>query len=266
MLKSGITNNLKTDKNERLRISNLLYKSLEKTPLYTPINELIKDLRNKIGLNQTVWGIKNINGKVELELYFYRHLQHSIMEFDAILDILSKYFLVERLTFDENLPFTMFSFDIAENMKIENANIYFSKYYEESFHSWSYKLSAKKIEFENHYEVYTQPNYYQIPEKILSSPFVNSETTISEILLPQLMNCSLIFLATKRNRNGIYYQGISINQFIIFLRKFQYPKELIKFVELYRNQLNYILFDIGFDYSIIDNKLDFGKSGFYGTF
>jgi len=160
----------------------------------------------------------------------------------------------------------MFSFDITENMKIESVNVYFSKFFGESFHTLSYKLTRSDAVFENHYEIFTKGNYHEIPERIINSPFFSSKIPVSEVFPSELLNCCSIHFATKRNKNGIYYQGINIKQFLDFLKKFNYPHELVKFVEVNRKRLNYILFDIGFDYTAKDNKLVINKSGFYGTF
>ena len=94
----------------------------------------------------------------------------------------------------------------------------------------------------------------------------NTKIDISKILYQDLMKCKVICISSKRNANGIYYHGINIEQFLFFLKEFNYSSELINFVNENKNKLDYILFDVGFDYSIKNDNLVIKKSGFYGTF
>lgn len=254
------------NKNSKLRICNILYKSLENTTIVDSFINLIKELRNEIGLNQTIWGIKNINGTISWEIYFYRHLQPENIKLKRILKIINRHFNADDLLIDEDLPYLMFSVDINKAMKITNANVYFGKYFGESFHSWSYSISKDKTEFFNHYEFFNPQDFSQLSEKILLSPFVNHSIDISKILIPDFIACKSICIATKRYSNGIYYQGINLKLFLYFLEKFDYPANLVSLVKGHKKQLDYILFDVGFDYSVENGKLVFGKSGFYGTF
>jgi len=249
----------------KLRISNILFKSFKENPKNQDFFNIVGKIRNEIGLNQTVWGIKNFEKNLKWEFYFYRHYNKNI-NLRNLIKIFNKYFKVEDLKIDENLNYVMFSFDIDENKIIKETHIYFEKFFLNSFQAWSYQLSSQNIEFENHYEFFNSVQYKDIVKKIMSSPFITSKINISQILYPELMECKSICIASKRNVNGVYFQGININQFLFFLKEFNYPTYLVEFIEKNQNLLDYILYDIGFDYSINNNKLFIKKSGFYGTF
>jgi hypothetical protein len=223
-------------------------------------------LRSEIGLNQTVWGVKNNFGRISWELYFYRHLQPEKVGINHLSTILKPFMVSDHIAIDEKLPYLMFSFDIDERNEIINSHVYFGKYFGNSFHAWSYLVSNYHLEFENHYEFFTPDDYKFLPEKVLLSPFVSSKTDISQILVPEFMDCRSICVASKRNENGIYFSGLNIKQYLFFLEKFSYQKNIIEFVKNERSNLKYILFDIGFNYKFNDNNLEISKSGFYGTF
>lgn len=160
----------------------------------------------------------------------------------------------------------MFSFDIDKRKIINTSHIYFEKCFADSFQAWSYQLSSEKVEFENHYEFFKPEKYPEIIKKIYNSPFITRESNILKILYPDLMKCKSICIAAKRNSNGIYFQGIDIKQFLFFLREFNYPQYIIEFLEKNKELLDYILYDVGFDYTIKNGKVTISKSAFYGTF
>jgi len=140
--------------NKKLKISNILFESLKGSAIEDKFLNLVEDLRNKIGLNQTVWGVKNNNQKFAWEIYFYNHQKPNIIKLNNITEILSKHFNVDNFKLDKNLPYRMFSFDIEETGIIDNYHLYFTKDIGNSYHSWSYKISKENIKFENHYEVF----------------------------------------------------------------------------------------------------------------
>ena len=143
----------------------------------------------------------------------------------------------------------MFSFDIEETGIIDNYHLYFTKDIGNSYHSWSYKISKENIKFENHYEVFLPIDYGQLKDKLLLSPFTDSKADFDSILTLDFLNCKRsICVATKDNANGIYFSGIDINTFLIFLKKLNYPKSIIDLVENNKNKFDYILYDIGFDF------------------
>ncbi len=250
---------------KKLRLSNILFQSIKGSKIEDQFIRLITNLRNKIGMNQTVWGIKMINQNISWELYFYNHRQPEIIKLNNITDILAKSFNVANFTIDESMPYRMFSFDISEKGIIDNYHIYFGKYFDDSFHAWSYNVSEKTIEFENHYEFFIPKNFKYLSEKLLLSSFLNSNIDINQILIPNFMKSKSICVATKNKANGIYFSGLSIDNFLFFLKKFNYPQAMINYVEENKNKLDYIQFDIGFDYFIKNNSLSLNKSGFYGT-
>lgn len=233
----------------KLRICNIFYETLKKSNIDNKFYEFLLQIRKEIGINQTVWGVKNISEKITWELYFYRHHQPDKIKLKNLINILKSYFEIEQLIIDEELPYIMFSFDIDEKMKIINTHVYFVKFFGSSFQAWSYLILPSKREFENHYEFFTSCDYKSLSEKVLLSPFVNSKIDISQVLVPELMDCKSICITSKRNENGIYFSGINIEQFLFFLKRYRYPNELIKYIEINKSQLTYILFDVGFNYS-----------------
>ena len=107
----------------------------------------------------------------------------------------------------------------------------------------------------------------QIISKIKTSVFVNfEETRLSEILIPQLVDCKTICIANKQEADSIYFSRIRIDQFIFFLERFGYPRHMTEHIKNNKDELDHLLFDVGFDYKTKDGRLIIIKSGYYGTF
>ncbi|MDY6845202.1 MAG: hypothetical protein SVW57_14075 [Thermodesulfobacteriota bacterium] len=251
----------------KLRVGNILLYSFDILRCNGSYYNLVKEIRKEIGLNQTVWGIKKIGNVICWELYFYRQYQPDKIKIKEIGNIFAKHFAVGEFDVDEDLPYLMFSFDLeSNNDKIENLHMYFDEPVENNFRAWSYKIRENQKEYENYYEFVLSSDKQRILAKLFASPYIDSQVDVSRILIPELMDCTFLCFAAKRNENGIYFWGINVEQFIFFLKQFDYPEQLVAFVEKHKENLDYVQFDVGFDYYIEGNTFKIRKSGFYGTF
>ena len=59
--------------------------------------------------------------------------------------------------------------------------------------------------------------------------------------------------------------SLNVDMLLIFLNKFNYPINQIKFIESNRDKLNHLLYDVSINYKMNDGKLKILKSGYYGT-
>lgn len=251
----------------KLRSINLLLFCFEYTGCTQPFYDLVYLIRDKIGLKKTVWGIKYIDNSFVYELYFYNSRvgeRERTIFLSRLLDIIKPYYRCD-IKVDENVPYFMFSIDLFPGFyeqKIEGVHSYIERF--------SYFLSETGMKLENHYSFY-KPDNKNKKEKLafdlVYSAFVDySVVKFNEVMLPELTSCKLICRSHKAENDGIYFCGLNIDQFLFFLRKFNYPQPFVSFVEDNREKLDHLQYDVGFDYKMEDSKLKIIKSGYYGTF
>jgi hypothetical protein len=85
-------------------------------------------------------------------------------------------------------------------------------------------------------------------------------------LLPELRDCQTICVANKQDHDCVYFSGVDVVQLGFFLRRLQYPAQVIEFVEENRPMLDHLLFDVGIDYRTAGSDVVFLKSGYFGVF
>jgi len=103
--------------------------------------------------------------------------------------------------------------------------------------------------------------------KVFCSAHVDpSRITIDQIVWPELRSCKRICAANKQNTDCIYFSGINVDQFVFFLKRLNYPGEIVSFVEGNRSALDHLQYDVGFDYRTEGNEVIILKSGYYGFF
>jgi hypothetical protein len=231
---------------------------------------LIKSIQENLGINKTVWGLKKMDDKISWEYYFYNYnKENPDINMTNILKITEPFFTVNIFP-NENIRYFMFSIDINpeffENKKLNGIHIY-TKGQENRTGGPSFFIDENGIRMENYYLVYDpKTEMERIKSSIKLSVFTDPDTDYNEILLPELANCKRITLANKQQNDSIYFSGIDVNQFLFFLNHFDYPKEIISFIETNKPKLDHLQYDVGFDYKTNDEKIEIVKSGYYGTF
>ena len=275
-LTSDITNKLKSN-NILMNLIDIKYK------------DMFNMLRRAFGDDKVTWGIKNVNGKLEFELYFYSFL----------LNLRDSKFIVDKFLdlpdFDSDIPFIMWSVDINDNLK-QDINFY-RGYSDFRKHIGSVDanlllLLAKSYSYNG--ESYKEQNTYYfwkdslenigiIKAKIFNSPFVSENINVDDILIPEFLewyetNMGLIssshsingkneygiVTSNKEDCSSIYYMALNVDMLLIFLKRFNYPQNQIDFIEFNKDKLNHLLYDISFNYRVENNKLKILKSGYYG--
>lgn len=260
-----------TEYTGKLRSVNMLFHSFELMNCDDNFYDLVKLIQENLGSNKTVWGIKKMDDDIFWEFYFYNYEKKDPkIRISNILDITKPFFFLDA-KLNENIPYFMFSIDIKpeffENKKLNGIHIY-TKGQNKRTGGLSFFLDENSIRLENHYAFYDpRTEMEEIISRIKLSMFIDfDKININEILLPELADCKRICIANKQENDCIYYSGIDINQFLFFLKRFEYPKEIISFIEINKSKLDHLQYDIGFDYKMVNDKLKTVKSGYYGTF
>ena len=270
---SNITNKIKSN--------NILINSFVNTNYEDILFNLFNDLKSNCGIDKIIWGIKNVNGNIEWELYFYSNLL-DIKKSKLIVD---KHFDLPNLV--ERNWVAMWSFDINDK-KEKQINLYQINWIIDHGSSYSYNNNDYKYENDYFFWKDSLKNLNLIKNKILTSLSINDTINIENILIPEFLewykndtvitdfvtkeSFSLkeyqagwgIVTSKKQNCDSIYYMSLNIDMLILFLNKFNYPRKQIDFLEENKNKLSHLLYDVSINYKMENGKFKIVKSGYYG--
>jgi hypothetical protein len=257
----------------KFRSSNLLFHSFEIAGAGDRAFDICQAIRQAIGPHRTVWGVKQMGGTISWEFYFYDY-RGSARErsISKVLDAVRPY-IDCRLEYDERWPYFMFSFDLDRALidgdrSLDEINVYIGNVGSNVSAGICYALGGTGLRLENFYFFFdAEREMEEIIEKAACSVHVDlANHGIKAILWPDLTACKTIVVANKKERDGVYFSRISIDQLLIFLKRLAYPEDLVDFVRANRASLDHLLFDVGFDYVVRDGELKIVKSCYYGVF
>jgi predicted transcriptional regulator len=257
----------------KFRSVNLLYHTFELEGVDGRIFEVVRRIRQAVGVSNTVWGVKFGANGLSWEFYFYDYRRRSReRSITALLQGIEPLIPCE-IQANENLNYFMFSIDIdallvSGGRTLDEIHVYIGNPASTVSSGISYSFSKNGRRLENFYFFFDPKKQMdQILGKIYSSAFFDaSKTDIDHVLWPELVSCNTICVANKQKNDCVYFSGITVDQFLLFLTKMKYPGEIISFVKDNRAGLDHLLYDVGIDYKIEGNDLVTVKSGYYGYF
>ena len=254
--------------------SNLLFQSFCAAGLDDAFVPVCQAIREGIGFNQTVWGVKLAEGRISWEFYFYDYerLERRV-SISRLLEVL-KPFVSCDLQYSEQRPYFMFSLDLDASWgqprsKLKEINIYTGNVGSNVSSGLSYSLTKDGLLFENLYSFFDAERERQdATEKALcSAHFDLPDFPVSSLMLPELVDCGVLVVANKRECDGIYFSRIGVDQLLWFMGEMAYPEALAGYVRAHRDELDHLNFDVGLDYTVDKNgKVHFHKTAYYGVF
>ncbi|MEP3478812.1 MAG: hypothetical protein ABJZ55_06165 [Fuerstiella sp.] len=256
----------------KLRASSLLFRAIQDMPEAQWLTDCIRSIQAGIGDFRTVYGIKQVNGKWSLEMYLYDYgREDRVISVQRLMAACQEQLQLPK-TVSPDLPYFMFSFDLDEdvakaNGKIDTVHVYVGNPGStvSSGISYGFTDDPHASELENFYFFFDAKDRQQIEDKIQCAAWRNQPNTlVEEILRPDLMDCHTICLANKRTSNTIYFSGVTVVQLRSFLNWQNYPSEFQAFIAEHQSELDHLLYDVGVDYQVRGNTIEFVKSGIYG--
>lgn len=257
----------------KFRPVSLLFHSFEVAGVDRRAFELVEAIRNALGPFRTVWGTKWLGGRLAWEFYFYDYQRREReVSVTRVLDAVRPYLPCE-IRVNERLPYFMFSIDIIADPRLglcglDEIHLYVGNPGSAVSSGISYAIQPGGAILENFYFFFdAQKDRSGAVGKIVCSPHVDAtQIPIDWILWPELARCHTICVANKRRNDTVYFSGVDVDQFVFFLKRLQYPPEIVSFVEENRASLDHLLYDVGFDYVTGNDELRVVKSGYYGVF
>jgi hypothetical protein len=257
----------------KLRSINLLLNSFEHAGLGPRATELVHAIRIALGPARTVWGIKQEDGRIFWELYFYDYeRQNRSRSITGLLAVIAPW-MPSDLRVNEARDYFMFSIDLSADLlsgaqQLDELQMYIGNVGSTVSSGICYSVTKSQIAMKNFYFFFdARSQSREIVDKVVSSAYLDlSSFQLDAVLWPELRQCKTIVVANKRTHDGIYFSRVNLEQLRFFLGKMAYPQPLIDFVDSHQHQLDHLLYDVGFDYRMEDGVLRILKSAYYGVF
>jgi hypothetical protein len=257
----------------KLRSINLLNQSFATHATGPRAAELIAAIRKAFGESSTVWGVKNENGCITWELYFYDYArQQRERSITQLIEVI-KPWIPCRLAVNETRDYFMFSIDLNDALinrgdPMLDLQMYIGNVGSTVSSGICYEVSQTAVTLKNFYFFFdARTQSREIVDKVCSSAYLDLALfDIDTVLWPQLRECKTIVVSNKRTHDGVYFSRITVDQLLFFLKKLDYPASDIAFAERNRDQLDHLLYDVGIDYRMENGALKILKSAYYGVF
>ncbi len=257
----------------KLHSSNLLFQSFAVAGVADALIPVCQAIRQVIGSNRTVWGVKYAQGKLSWEFYFYDYgrLERQL-SLSRVLEIL-KTFIRCDLHYSEQRPYFMFSIDLdgswgnADKL-LEEISIYMGNIGHHVSSGISYALTEQGLAFDNLYYFFDgQKEFGDAMEKLACSAHLDLPgLVVSEVVWPEMRDCGVLVVANKRNCEGIYYGRVGVEKLLWAMQRMAMPAALRDYVMANQDRLDHLLFDVGIDYRMVDGQIQYLKSAYYGVF
>jgi len=255
----------------KLRCANLLWRALAAAGAGPRFYEACRALRAGLGPFRTVFGVKQIAGKLSFEFYFYDYARlERQVSITRVLEILAP-FVECRLSYSELRPYFMFSIDLDDDIvagrrPLEMINIYVGNPGSSVSSGICYELTREGLRLANFYFFFdARKEMDDIVAKVACSARHDLHgLPMRDILRPELTDCQVIVVANKKFNEGIYFSRIGIDPLVGFLERERFPADLAAFAAERRNELDHMLYDVGLDYVIDAGAVRITKSAFYG--
>lgn len=257
----------------KLHPATLLYHSFDLAGVGPRAFELVDRIRAAIGRDRTVYGIKQTPTGLSWEFYFYdyrrRQRERSLpVVLEAIAPLLQC-----PVQPPEDLPYFMFSLDftpalLADATSLDELHVYIGNVGSAVSSGMNFSCTTAGRVLENFYFFFDAKKHRDdIVGKITSSGFHDLPTADpARILWPELIECDTICVANKRRNDCIYFSGVDVGQLLFFMERLGYPAPLAAYIREQSGQLDHLLFDVGYDYTLDADGLHLLKSGYYGVF
>jgi hypothetical protein len=252
---------------------NLLLHSFQVAGMDSRGLDLVRAIRQSLGPNRTVWGIKRFGGDIRWEFYFYDYRRKERRVSVPRVMAACRPFFAGNVPINENFHYFMFSIDIDPNLvsgrrDLDEMHLYIGNPGSTVSSGICYSMRADQTRLENFYFFFeARHQLNEIVAKLACSVHYDAARWAPEtVLWPELCDCKIIVLANKQTNDAVYFSGIRVEQLIFFLKRMKWDRSLVDFLEKHQSMLDHLRYDVGFDYRIRGNALQILKSAYYGVF
>lgn len=261
------------DPADKLRGISVLYQSFEFAGMSPRAYDFVEAIRDAIGPFQTVFGIKQAQGRMGWEFYFYDYARLGRrVSISRVLEALRPFCRCDVKP-NEQLPYFMFSIDVDDDLvngrrSLDVVHMYIGNPGSSVSSGIAYALRPESTRLENFYFFFDAKTQLQeAADKIFCSAFLDAAAVPTDrILWPQLRDCRTICVANKQFNDCVYFSEIDVGQLLHFLKALAWPAPIVSFFETRRGDLDHLLYDVGLDFRIEGGEVKIVKSGYYNVF
>jgi hypothetical protein len=254
----------------KLASSNLLWRAIDCAGGAPHLVAACEALRAALGPGQTVYGVKLAGGRLTFEFYFYDYarLERSV-SVGRVLQALAP--LASALPPPEGRPYFMFSLDLDEEIAsgrraLETVNLYIGNPGSQVSSGICYEQTAAGFRLANFYFFFdARKEMADIEAKAACSVHHDLRRfPRADVLRPDYLAAEVIVVANKKTHDGVYFSRLPLDPFLGFLARENFPAELVGFAQDHRDELDHLLYDVGVDYVVENDRARVVKSAFYG--
>ena len=257
----------------KLRSINLLANSFEEQDAGSRALDMMLAIRREFGELRTVWGIKQAGDETSWELYFYDYARTERERSISRLLVAIRPWVSCAVEVDEHNPYFMFSIDLSRQLlktggELDEIQMYIGNIGSMVSSGICYGVTREQTRLKNFYFFFdARKQMSEIVGKVSTSAYLaGGKFTTADVLWPELIDCEVIVVANKSDRDGVYFSRIKVAQLLWFMRRLDYPPGQIRFLEDNLESFDHMLYDVGFDYRIKGGRLEIVKSAYYGVF
>lgn len=258
---------------DKFRAVNLLYHAFDVAGIDERAFDFVEAIRDGIGMFQTVWGAKLIDGRLAWEFYFYDYARREReVSISKVVEAIAP-FAACPVPINENLNYFMFSLDVDDALvtggrELDVVHMYVGNPGSSVSSGICYALTPHGSRLENLYYFFDAKTMRgQAADKIGDSAWVDETIMpMDNLLWPELVDCHTICVANKQHNDTVYFAGVNVDQLLHFFDRVGYPAEIVDFVRANRDNLDHLLYDVGYDYRAHGTEVEIIKSGYYGIF
>ncbi|MCA8884376.1 MAG: hypothetical protein KDA50_11625 [Rhodobacteraceae bacterium] len=234
---------------------------------------LMEAIRGTFGPFRTVWGIKEFDGRMSWELYFYDYdrLQRA-RSASRLLTALAPLHS-STLRVPEDRPYFMFSVsftaaDLKSGAPISELDVYIGNPGSTVSSGICYLLDTAALRLKNFYFFFdTETERAAAMQKLTTSAhFDAAQIWPAALAWPEMMGCKTVVVANKPDNDALYFSRVGVRALVWFLNRVGFDPDLTKAIS--RNSANFahLYFDAGYDFRFSDGQPIIAKSSFYGYF
>lgn len=250
----------------------LLYQSFAHAGLSARALAVCDAIRTAYGPFRTVWGVKQKDGALSWEFYFY---DYARLGRDLGTADLARA-LKDHVPFDvpltgDALPYFMFSIELTADhldhgAQLDQIDLYIGNPGSAVSSGICYGLTRMGCEMRNFYFFFDAATQREeIEGKLISTAQIPAaDLNIPDLLWPDI-DAQTIVIANKRQADGVYFSRISADHLVACLDRLAYPAPIRAFARDNAHRFAHLMFDIGYDWSPAPGGgVQFDKGSFYG--
>jgi hypothetical protein len=258
---------------DKFRGINVLYQSFEFAGMSPKAYAFAEAIRDAIGPFQTVFGIKQLEGRMGWEFYFYDYERLGRkVSMSRVIEAIRPFCRCDVKP-DEKLPYFMFSIDVDDALvtgqrELDVIHMYIGNPGSTVSSGIAYALRPQSTKLENFYFFFdARTQLQQAADKIFCSAYIDADKVDADrILWPGLRECRTICVANKQHNDCVYFSEIDVDQLLHFFHALRYPGPIVSFFEANRQKLDHLLYDVGLDFRVEGPDVRIVKSGYYNVF